>query len=69
MTASSAHPDFQHFAKDLVHDSEILAALRADPPEVLTTLNGELLDIDSARGYARFRFEILPVLCHSHTPI
>jgi acyl-CoA thioesterase len=63
--SASAHPDFQHFSKDLVHDSEILAALRSNPPEVLKTLNGELLDIDSARGYARFRFEIVPAFCHS----
>ena len=63
--SASAHPDFQHFSKDLVHDSEILAALRANPPEVLKTLNGELLDIDSARGYARFRFEVVPAFCHS----
>jgi uncharacterized protein (TIGR00369 family) len=62
---NSAHPDFQHLAKELVHDSEILALLRAESPEVLKTLNGELLDIDSKRGYARFRFEIVPEFCHS----
>ncbi len=32
---------------------------------MLQTLNGELLDIDSARGYARFRFEVVPAFCHS----
>ena len=62
---SSAHPDFQNFPKDLVHDSEMLEILRANPPEALKTLNGELLDIDSTRGYARFRFEIVPAFCHS----
>ena len=62
---NSAHPDFQNLPKDLAHDSEILAALRAESPEVLKTLNGELLDIDSARGYARFRFEVVPEFCHS----
>lgn len=62
---SSAHPDFQHSPRDLTHDSEILAALRSQPPEVLKTLNGELLDVDSARGYARFRFEVVPAFCHS----
>jgi uncharacterized protein (TIGR00369 family) len=62
---NSAHPDYQHVPKDLSHDSEILQALKAAPPEVLQTLNGELLDIDSVRGYARLRFEIVPAFCHS----
>jgi uncharacterized protein (TIGR00369 family) len=62
---NSAHPDFQHLPKDLSHDSEILKALKAEQPEAVQTLNGELLDIDSARGYARFRFEIVPAFCHS----
>ena len=62
---NSVHPDFHHFPKDLSHDSEILAALRAQPVEAVQTLNGELLDIDSARGYARFRFEVVPAFCHS----
>src|SRR5258708_5566645 len=62
---NSVHPDFQHFPQDLSHDSEILAALRAQPAEAVQTLNGELLDIDSARGYARFRFEVVPAFCHS----
>ncbi|MBM3649975.1 MAG: PaaI family thioesterase [Alphaproteobacteria bacterium] len=62
---TSAHPDFQHVTKDLPHDSEILKALTSDVPEAVRTLNGQLLDIDSARGYARFRFEIVPAFCHS----
>src|SRR5258708_16464354 len=62
---NSVHPDFRHFPKDLSHDSEILAALRAKPAEAVQTLNGELLDIDPARGYARFRFEVVPAFCHS----
>ena len=35
----------------------------------MRTLNGELLDIDSARGYARFRFEVVPAFCHSQGTI
>ena len=62
---NSAHPDYQHVPKDLSHDSEILKALKAEAPEVLQTLNGELLDIDSGRGYARLRFEIVRAFCHS----
>ena len=66
---NSVHPDFQHFPKDLSHDSEILAALRAQPAEAVQTLNGELLDIDSARGSARFRFEVVSAFCHSQGKI
>jgi acyl-CoA thioesterase len=66
---NSVHPDFQHFPKNLSHDSEILAALRVQPVEAVRTLNGELLDIDSARGYARFRFKVVPAFCHSQGTI
>jgi acyl-CoA thioesterase len=66
---NSVHPDFQHFPKNLSRDSEILAALRAQPVEAVQTLNGELLDIDSARGYARFRFKVVPAFCHSQGSI
>jgi len=66
---NSAHPDFQHVPKDLMHDAEILKALKAEQPQAVRTLNGELLDIDSARGYARFRFEVVPAFCHSQGKI
>ena len=62
---NSAHPDFQHMPKEVMHDAEILKALKAEQPQAVRTLNGELLDIDSARGYARFRFEVVPAFCHS----
>jgi uncharacterized protein (TIGR00369 family) len=66
---TSAHPDFQHMSKEPVHDAEILKALKDEQPQAVRTLNGELLDIDSARGYARFRFEIVPAFCHSQGKI
>src|SRR5580700_5258510 len=66
---NSVHPDFAHFPRDLSHDSEILAALRAQRAEAVQTLNGELLDIDSARGSARFRFEVVYAFCHSQGKI
>src|SRR5258708_20220475 len=66
---NSVHPDFAHFPRDLAHDSEILAALRAQPAEAVQTLNGELLDIDSGRGHARFRFEVVRAFCHSQGKI
>jgi acyl-CoA thioesterase len=66
---NSVHPDFAHFPRELSHDSEILAALRAQRAEAVQTLNGELLDIDSARGSARFRFEVVSAFCHSQGKI
>src|SRR5260370_8659445 len=66
---NSVHPDFAHFPRDLAHASEVGAALRAQPAEAVQTLNGELLDIDSARGYARFRFEVVRAFCHSQGKI
>jgi uncharacterized protein (TIGR00369 family) len=65
----SAHPDFHHVPKDLLHDAEILKALKAEQPPAVRTLNGELLDIDSARGHARYRFEVVPAFCHSQGKI
>lgn len=62
---SSAHPDFAHVGDDQLTDDDMLRLLRASPAEASKTLNGELLDVDSARGIARFRFEIVPAFCHS----
>ena len=62
---NTAHPDFQHVIKDPLHDGDILEALKAEQPHAVRTLNGELLDINSARGYARFRFEVVTAFCHS----
>jgi uncharacterized protein (TIGR00369 family) len=63
---NSAHHDFQHLANHSLSDSDLLERLRADPPEAVKTLNGEIIDLDSARGTCRFRFEIVPAFCHSH---
>jgi acyl-CoA thioesterase len=62
---SSAHPDFAHVDADQVTDDDLLELIKASPAEASRTLNGELLEIDSARGIARFRFEIVPAFCHS----
>ncbi|WIM14393.1 PaaI family thioesterase [Enhydrobacter sp.] len=62
---SSAHPDFAHIDAESVTDSDLLDLLRASPAEASRTLNGELLEVDSARGIARFRFEVVPAFCHS----
>ena len=62
---SSAHPDFAHVDAQALGDSDLLALLKASPGEACRTLNGEVLEIDSARGTARFRFEVVPAFCHS----
>ncbi|HTE79181.1 MAG TPA: hypothetical protein VK634_00655, partial [Reyranella sp.] len=66
---SSAHPDFAHIDADQLTDQDLLELLRATAPEASRTLNGELLDVDSARGIARFRFEVVPAFCHSNGQI
>lgn len=62
---SSAHPDFAHIDTGQLTDADLLKLLKTAEPEAVRTLNGELIDVDSARGIARFRFEIVPAFCHS----
>lgn len=62
---TSAHPDFSHIASQSLSDTDLLQLMRASPPEPVKTLNGELIEIDSARGTCRFQFEIVPAFCHS----
>lgn len=61
----SAHPDFAHVSADRLADADLLKLLKATQPEAVKTLNGELIEVDSARGISRFRFEIVPAFCHS----
>ena len=62
---TSAHLDFSHIDGQSMNDTDLLALMRANPPEPVKTLNGELIEIDSARGACRFRFEVVPAFCHS----
>jgi uncharacterized protein (TIGR00369 family) len=67
---SSAHPDFAHIrADDQLTDDDLFRLLSEAPAEACKTLNGELLSVDSTRGIARFRFEIVPAFCHSQGKI
>jgi uncharacterized protein (TIGR00369 family) len=67
---SSAHPDFAHIrAVDQLTDDDLFRLLSEAPAEACKTLNGELLSVDSTRGIARFRFEIVPAFCHSQGKI
>ncbi len=63
---NSPRTDFHHLANHSLSDEELVRRLRANPPEAVKTLNGELLSMDSERGIARFRFEIVPAFCHSN---
>src|SRR3954453_433931 len=66
---TSAHPDFANVAAESLTDADILHILTSNPPEAIKTLNGRLLEVDSERGIARFRFEIVPAFCHSNGKI
>jgi acyl-CoA thioesterase len=66
---SSAHPDFAAVAVRTLTDADILKFLKASPAQSSKTLNGALQEIDSERGIARFRFEIVPAFCHSQGKI
>ena len=66
---TSAHPDFDHLDAERLTDADLVKLIRASPAEASKTLNGELLEIDSARGTCRFRFEVVPAFCHSQGKI
>lgn len=46
-------------------DQEILDALRKRLPPAIRTLNGEVVDVDSAHGKVTMRFRAVPEFCHS----
>jgi uncharacterized protein (TIGR00369 family) len=62
---TSAHPDFANVAAPSLTDADMLHILTSKTPAAVETLNGRLLEVDSERGIARFRFEIVPAFCHS----
>jgi acyl-CoA thioesterase len=62
---SFAHPDFNRVAGKPMDDAEMLDILRRQAPPAFRTLNGHMLEIDSERGVARCRFEVVPAFCHS----
>ena len=62
---TSAHPDFAGVDTDAVTSDDIRKLLQSNPPEAIKTLNGALIDIDADKGWARFRYEIVPAFCHS----
>lgn len=62
---SSAHPDFADVDSESLTDSDMIALLKSNVPDPVKLLNGEMLELDSAKGFCRMRFEIVPAFCHS----
>jgi len=62
---NSTHPDFAGIGMGALNDTEALKILNANLNEPVKILNGELIELDSKRGFCRFRFEIVPAFCHS----
>src|SRR6185503_20212054 len=64
-TTISTHPDFKDVDLSQASDAEMLRHIRQSIVEPTRLLNGEFLELDSKRGYARCRFTIVPAFCHS----
>ena len=62
---NSTHPDFASIDMTALSDADALKVLNANTPAPVKVLNGEVIDLDSKRGFCRFRFEIVPAFCHS----
>ncbi|MBY0321413.1 MAG: PaaI family thioesterase [Reyranella sp.] len=62
---TSTHPDFAGVDIGTLSDAEALKVLNARTTEPVKILNGQVIDLDSKRGFCRFRFEIVPAFCHS----
>ena len=62
---SSTHPDFAGLDIASLSDAEAVKVLKANAAGPTKLLNGEILDLDSKRGFCRYRFEIVPAFCHS----
>ena len=62
---NSTHPDFAGIDIAALSDAEALKVLNAKAAEPVRVLNGEMIELDSERGFCRYRFEIVPAFCHS----
>jgi acyl-CoA thioesterase len=62
---SSTHPDFAGIDVANLTDAQAVKILQANAAEPTKLLNGEVLELDSKRGFCRYRFEIVPAFCHS----
>jgi acyl-CoA thioesterase len=62
---NSTHPDFADIDVASLSDGDALKVLNAYLNDPVRVLNGEVIELDSKRGFCRFRFEIVPAFCHS----
>ena len=65
----STHPDFVDVDASSMSDTEMLKHVQDNIVPATRSLNGEFLEIDSKRGFARCRFKIVPAFCHSQGTI
>ena len=61
---NSTHPDFAGIDVANLTDAQAVKILQASAAEPTKLLNGEVLELDSKRGFCRYRFEIVPAFCH-----
>jgi len=66
---ASTHPDFVDLDASSMSDTEMLRHVNDSLVEPSRLLNTEFLTLDSERGVARCRFEIVPAFCHSQGTI
>jgi acyl-CoA thioesterase len=62
---NSTHPDFVGLDIGAMSDAEALKVLNANLNDPVKILNGEAIELDSKRGFCRFRYKIVPAFCHS----
>ena len=66
---ASTHPDFVDLDASSMTDAEMLKYIQDNIVPATRSLNGEFLELDSRRGFARCRFKIVPAFCHSQGTI
>ena len=61
---TSTHPDYAKVDLSRASDAEMLKYVQANDVPATRSMNGEFLELDSKRGFARCRFKIGPAFCH-----
>ena len=62
---ASTHPDFAGVDVAKLSDADAMKILKTNASEPTRILNGDIIELDSRRGFCRYRFEIVPAFCHS----
>ena len=66
---TSTHPDYADVDLSRASDAEMLKYIQDKIVPATRSMNGEFLELDSTRGFARCRFKIVPAFCHSQGTI